>query len=99
MSIGRDEVVHVAQLAELAVSEEELPRLVEQMARIVAYVAQLGEVPAGEQAPAFVAGPTATPLREDIIRPDPLARSPAQMAPEFAQGLFVVPRLGAMEDG
>ena len=41
MSIGRDEVLHVAKLAELAVKEAELDRLVEQLNRIVDYVAQL----------------------------------------------------------
>ncbi len=99
MKIGREEVVQVARLAELAVAEDELPRLVEQMARIVDYVAQLSEVPAGEQAPPFVAGPDAVTLREDEVRPTLLSRSPAQMAPEFSQGFFAVPRLGAMEDG
>jgi aspartyl-tRNA(Asn)/glutamyl-tRNA(Gln) amidotransferase subunit C len=98
MKIGREEVIHVAKLAELAVAEHELPRLVEQMGRIVDYVAQLSEVPAGEQAPPFIAGPEQLALRDDRIDPTPLARGPAAIAPEFVQGLFVVPRLGAMED-
>jgi Asp-tRNA(Asn)/Glu-tRNA(Gln) amidotransferase C subunit len=45
MSIGLDEVLHVAKLAELAVRENELRRLVDQMNRIVDYVATLDEVP------------------------------------------------------
>ncbi len=98
MSVRREDVLHVARLAELAVEEADLPRLVEQLSRIVAYVAQLGEVPAGETAPPFIAGPEAAPLREDVVHPCALARSPAEMAPEFAQGFFVVPRLGAMEE-
>lgn len=97
MSIGRDEVVHVAKLAELAVSEAELPKLVDQLARIVDFVAELNAVPADEAAPPFQAGPAQTPLREDIVAPVPLARTPAQIAPEFIGGFFVVPRLGAME--
>jgi aspartyl-tRNA(Asn)/glutamyl-tRNA(Gln) amidotransferase subunit C len=98
MSIGRKEVLHVARLAELAVSEEELPRLTEQLGRIVDYVAQLNEVPAGEEAPPYIAGPASVALRPDVVAPVPLARPPAEFAPEFSQGLFVVPRLGAMED-
>jgi aspartyl-tRNA(Asn)/glutamyl-tRNA(Gln) amidotransferase subunit C len=98
MSIGKDEVIHVARLAELAVSEQELPRLVEQLSRIVDFVAELNEVPASESAPPFQAGPEASPLREDVVAPVPLARSPAQMAPAFVDGFFVVPRLGSMED-
>ena len=45
MSIGRDDVLHVARLAELAVREGELDRLVDQLNRIVDYVAQLDQVP------------------------------------------------------
>ncbi len=48
MSIGRKEVLHVARLAELAVADADVPTLVEQLDRIVDFVAQLNEVPAGE---------------------------------------------------
>jgi aspartyl/glutamyl-tRNA(Asn/Gln) amidotransferase C subunit len=98
MSIGTRDVLHVAALAELDVPAPELPALVEQLGRIVDYVAQLNAVPAGEQAAPFLAGPHATPLREDEIRPVPLARDPEAIAPEFRDGLFLVPRLGAMEE-
>ena len=99
MSIGRDEVLHVARLAELAVRDDEVERLVQQMNRIVDYVAQLDEVRADEQATPFLAGPAQVPLRPDTPGPVPLARPPAAMAPEFADGFFLVPRHGAMEDG
>jgi Asp-tRNA(Asn)/Glu-tRNA(Gln) amidotransferase C subunit len=72
--------------------------LAEQLGRIVEYVAQLNEVPAGEQAPPYLAGPEKVALRPDEVAPVPLARPPADFAPEFTQGFFVVPRLGAMED-
>jgi len=98
MSIGRKDVLHVARLAELAVADADVPTLVEQLGRIVDFVAQLTEVPAGEQAPPFVAGPSQLTLREDVIAPATLSRTPEQMAPEFRDGLFLVPRLGAMEE-
>ena len=98
MSIGRDEVLHVAKLAELAVREDELDRLVDQMNRIVAYVAQLNQVPADRMAEVFHPGPSAVSLREDREGAVPLARPPAALAPEFVDGFFLVPRHGAMED-
>jgi aspartyl-tRNA(Asn)/glutamyl-tRNA(Gln) amidotransferase subunit C len=98
MSIGRDEVLHVAKLAELAVRDEDLDRLVAQMNRIVDYVAQLDQVPADRPAEPFLPGPHAVALREDVPGPVPLARPPAELAPEFAEGFFLVPRHGAMED-
>jgi aspartyl-tRNA(Asn)/glutamyl-tRNA(Gln) amidotransferase subunit C len=98
MSIGRDEVIHVAKLAELAVKEEDLNRLVDQLTRIVDYVAQLDRVPAEGGTDLFVPGPAQVPLREDVPGSVPLARPPAEFAPEFADGFFLVPRHGAMED-
>lgn len=97
MSIGRDEVQHVANLAEIGVGDEELPALVEQFNRIVDFVAELERVEAGEEPP-FLPGPQALTLRADEVAPEPLVRGPAELAPEFLDGFFVVPRLGAMED-
>jgi aspartyl-tRNA(Asn)/glutamyl-tRNA(Gln) amidotransferase subunit C len=98
MSIGLDEVLHVAKLAELAVREDELRRLVEQMNRIVDYVATLDDVPGDRIAEPFLAGPQSVALREDIEGAVPLARPPAAMAPDLAGGFFLVPRHGAMEE-
>jgi aspartyl-tRNA(Asn)/glutamyl-tRNA(Gln) amidotransferase subunit C len=97
MSIGRDEVMHVAKLAELAVGETELDGLVAQMNRIVGFVAQLEQVPLEADTPPFVPGPAMVALREDEIRPVPLARPPEAIAPEFVESLFVVPRRGTAE--
>lgn len=97
MTIREEDVLHVARLAELEVAGEDLARLVEQTGRIVAFVEQLNEVPADEAAPPFLAGPTQVALRPDEVRPPRLTRTPAEMAPEFVQGFFVVPKLGAME--
>ena len=98
MTIGRDDVLHVAKLAELAVSEQDLTRLVEQLNRIVDYVAQLEQAPAEGSSALFLAGPAEVALREDVPGSVPLARPPAELAPEFADGFFLVPRHGAMED-
>ena len=57
MTIGRDEVLHAARLAEIAVAESELDELVAQMGRIVAYVEQLDEVSDDEGATRYLGGP------------------------------------------
>ena len=98
MSIGRDDVLHVARLAELAVRDEDLNRLVGQLNRIVDYVAQLDQVPADRRAAPFLPGPQSVELREDVPGSVPLARPPAELAPEFTDGFFLVPRHGAMEE-
>lgn len=98
MSIGRDEVLHVARLAELAVHDADLDRLVEQLNRIVDYVARLDRVPDDGAGDLFLPGPRQLALRQDVPGPVPLTRAPAELAPEFADGFFLVPRLGAMEE-
>jgi aspartyl-tRNA(Asn)/glutamyl-tRNA(Gln) amidotransferase subunit C len=96
MNIDRNEVLRVANLVELGVSDEEVERLVQDIGNIVDYVSQLAELPAGNEEPPFLPGPAQVELRDDVVAPIPLARSPAEMAPEFIDGFFVVPRLEAM---
>jgi aspartyl-tRNA(Asn)/glutamyl-tRNA(Gln) amidotransferase subunit C len=98
MSVTAKDVQHVARLAELAVADADLPALTAQMDRIVSFVAQLPELPDSEAAGSFLAGPAQTPLRPDEVRPGGLARPPESFAPEFVDGFFVVPKLGAMEE-
>ncbi len=98
MTIGRSEVLHAARLAEIAVSDAELDTLVAQLGRIVAYVEQLGEVTDDSDAAGHVGGPAEVRLREDEVRPAVLLHPVADMAPAFAQGLFLVPRRGVMEE-
>lgn len=97
MSIKREDILRVAQLAELEVPEQDLDGLAAQIGRIVDYVAQLDGVPAGESAEPFQAGPSAVELREDLPDSVPPVRGLEAMAPEFRDGFFLVPRLGAME--
>jgi len=97
MSVSRDEVLRIAQLAELDVDEEALPELAEQMSRIIDYVAQLSAVPANGGLKVFFPGPDAIRFRPDEVNPAPLASGPAEFAPAFKEGFFVVPKLGQFE--
>jgi len=97
MSVSRDEVRRIAQLAELDVEDEALPELAEQMSRIIDYVAQLSGVPANGGLRVFVPGPDAIRFRPDEVNPAPLASGPAEFAPAFKEGFFVVPKLGQFE--
>ena len=98
MTIARDQVLHAARLAEIAVDDAELDALVAQLARIVGYVEQLDEVPDDDVAGAYAGGPPDVRLREDVVRPARLTHPVAEMAPEFNYGFFLVPRRGTMEE-
>ncbi|HTI04834.1 MAG TPA: Asp-tRNA(Asn)/Glu-tRNA(Gln) amidotransferase subunit GatC [Gemmatimonadales bacterium] len=97
MSVSREDVLRIAQLAELDVAEEGLPELAEQMSRILDYVAQLSGVPASDNLKPYVPGPDAIRFRSDEVAPTPLAFGPAVFAPAFKEGFFVVPKLGQFE--
>jgi aspartyl-tRNA(Asn)/glutamyl-tRNA(Gln) amidotransferase subunit C len=97
MTIGRDDILRVAKLAELDVPAQDVEALAAQISRIVDYVARLADVPAGESAAPFQAGPSAVTMREDVPGSVPLVHDVASFAPEFRDGLFLVPRLGSME--
>jgi aspartyl-tRNA(Asn)/glutamyl-tRNA(Gln) amidotransferase subunit C len=97
MTIDRDQMLRVAQLAELDIPPQDVEALAAQIGRIVDYVAQLNDVPAGESAAPFLAGPQSVTLRDDVPGSVPLVHDIASFAPEFRDGLFLVPRLGSME--
>lgn len=99
MSVTRDDVLRIARLAELHVDDAALPALTEQMSRILEYVSQIAAVPGTETVQPFTPGPVAVRFRVDEIRPVPLALTPAQIAPAFRDGFFLVPRLGAFDAG
>ena len=98
MSVSREEVERIAGLAALALDPAELPGLTAQMDRIVGFVARLAEAGSREEPRRAPAVPVDSPLREDVVLPPDLARGPAEFAPEFVDGFFVVPRLGAMDE-
>jgi aspartyl-tRNA(Asn)/glutamyl-tRNA(Gln) amidotransferase subunit C len=99
MSVSREEVEKIARLAELQVEAAALPALVDQLSRILDYVAQIAAVAGTESAQPFVPGPAAIRFRTDEVRPAPLAFGPDRMAPAFRDGFFLVPRLGAFDAG
>ncbi len=98
MTISRDDLRRIARLAELDVTPEEVDRLAAQVDEIVGYVGQLADL-TDRADTGFLPGPDRAALRPDRVDPTPLDRSPADFAPEFQDGFFLVPRLPAMEDG
>lgn len=123
MPVTSADVLHVATLAKLRLSPDEVVRLTAELNDILGHVAELAEAedaetdegpagPAGMAGAATPAGAAAlpgalalaagaadwpAPLRADDSTPDPLARPPEAIAPEWEGGFFILPRLGAME--
>ena len=88
MAISRDEVLHVARLAQLALTEEELERLIAELGKILDAVGVVAELELGD------VPPTSHPLdlvnvwdedvpRESLPLEDVLANAPATENGQF----------------
>lgn len=93
MSIERKTVEHVAKLARLQLSPEELDRYQRQLGAILDYVDQLAKVDVAGLEPLVQAVDTFNVMRED----DPAASLPRaealKNAPEKTGDFFVVPKV------
>lgn len=92
-ALSRDEVAHLARLARIAVTDEELDRLAGELQVILAAVAQVGEVAAADVPPTSHAVPLVNVLRTDTVRPSLPREEVLAMAPEAEDGRFRVPRI------
>ena len=91
--ISRDEVAHLARLARLALTEDELDSYAGQLDAIIGHVSRIQAVD--------VAGvePTGNPLtdvnvfRPDVVEPCLTQEEALDQAPKSAEGRFAVPRI------
>ncbi len=102
MPITESDVEKIATLAHLEITDEERRALTPQMAAIVAYVEQLGELDTSRVEPAIGGltpeGERTDAAREDEVRPSlgqPLA---LEQAPDPAHGHFRVPKVIASSE-
>jgi aspartyl-tRNA(Asn)/glutamyl-tRNA(Gln) amidotransferase subunit C len=91
--ISRDEVSHLADLARIDLSAEELDHLAPQLAVILESIASISEVAADDVPPTSHALPLSNVFREDVARPGLTAEQALSGAPEVDQQRFSVPRI------
>ncbi|HEY3606260.1 MAG TPA: Asp-tRNA(Asn)/Glu-tRNA(Gln) amidotransferase subunit GatC [Pseudonocardiaceae bacterium] len=92
-NISRDEVAHLARLARLAVTEDELTLFAGQLDVILQSVATVGEVAADDIPPTSHAVPLVNVFRQDVVRPGLTQQQALAAAPAAADGRFRVPRI------
>lgn len=92
-NISRDEVAHLANLARLAVTEDELDTFAGQLDQILDSVAKVGEVATAEIPPTSHAVPLTNVFREDVVRPGLGQQQALAGAPAAEEGRFRVPRI------
>ena len=92
-NISRDEVAHLARLARLAVTEDELTMFAGQLDVILQSVATVGEVAADDIPPTSHAVPLVNVFRPDVVRPGLTQRQALAAAPAAEDGRFRVPQI------
>jgi aspartyl-tRNA(Asn)/glutamyl-tRNA(Gln) amidotransferase subunit C len=89
--IDRDEVLHVARLARLALSEEELGLMAGELSAVLDHIARIGELDLGGVPPSAHVGDATGALRPD----EPCASLPRDVAlaqaPAVSGDGFLVP--------
>lgn len=98
MSVPQSEVERIAGLACLSLDPALLTTLTHQVSAILDYVAQLEVLSDEDHLEPFRPGPVCATLRSDEVRPAPSGLIPPQMAPEFADGHYLVPRVSGLGD-
>ncbi|WP_310570329.1 Asp-tRNA(Asn)/Glu-tRNA(Gln) amidotransferase subunit GatC [Gemmatimonas sp.] len=96
MSVSNEDVLHVAQLARLAIDDARLPGLVAELNGILQHMDALQQATIPQElAERDVAG---MPLRDDGAPPVALQRTREAFAPATREGFFLVPRLATHGD-
>lgn len=92
MAIDKDTVRHVALLARLELSEDELERYARELSAVLDFVTQLRDLGLAAEAPLAYVNDVFPPARADRARPSPIQRAEAlSQAPASDGTYFLVP--------
>jgi aspartyl-tRNA(Asn)/glutamyl-tRNA(Gln) amidotransferase subunit C len=89
--IDREEVLSVARLARLALSEEELESMARELSQVLGHVAKIGELDLAEVPPTSHVIEVTGALRADEPRPCLAREVVLAQAPAVSEGGFLVP--------
>lgn len=95
MTLSRDDVAHVAMLARLGLSDEEVDRFGAQLDAILQAISRLNEVDTSAVAETAQVGGLVNVWREDEPRPSIGAERALANAPDSDEGQF---RVGAIQE-
>jgi aspartyl-tRNA(Asn)/glutamyl-tRNA(Gln) amidotransferase subunit C len=89
--IDRDEVLHVARLARLALSDDEIEPMARELSAVLDHVAKIGELSLDDVAPTSHVVDVTGALRSDRPRPSLSREVALEQAPEVGDEGFLVP--------
>ncbi|HVE93302.1 MAG TPA: Asp-tRNA(Asn)/Glu-tRNA(Gln) amidotransferase subunit GatC [Acidimicrobiales bacterium] len=91
--LTREEVAHVARLARLELSEDELDTFTGQLADVLDHAADVEALEIDDVPPTAHPLPLVNVLREDVVMPSLDRVEVLAAAPHVEDGRFVVPRI------
>ena len=92
MALSQNDVLHIAELADLALTPEEIERLTRDLAAVLQHVAQLEELDTSGVELTLHIGSAQMPLRPDQLRPGLSQEAALAGAPRIGPGAFAVPK-------
>lgn len=92
--IDRDQVLHVARLARLRLTDAEVDAMVEELPQILGHIEKMEELDLDGVAPTSHVVDVVNVLREDVPRPGLTAEEALAPAPQPEPGGFGVPSPG-----
>ena len=93
MSVNADQVRHVARLARLALTDDEIGRMVPEFNNLLEWVKQLEEVDTNGVEPLTAVIENQLRLREDIVNDGNCRDDILRNAPDAQHGFFAVPKV------
>jgi len=93
MALDKATVAHIATLARIRLSEEELEPLADELSHILTWVDQLNEVDTSGVAPMASAAAASLPMRIDAVTDSGCREAILGNAPRASRGFFTVPKV------
>ncbi|MDI6794447.1 MAG: Asp-tRNA(Asn)/Glu-tRNA(Gln) amidotransferase subunit GatC [bacterium] len=93
MNISRNKVEHLAALARLELSDEEIEKFSHQLTDILNYAEKINQLDTGAVEPTAHAVPLKNVLREDEVKPSLLRETVLANAPDAGEEYFKVPKV------
>ncbi len=91
--ISKDDVKHVAKLAELEFTQEEASKMTEQLDKILAHVANISKADTSAVLPTAHTLEINNVFREDIVKKQLSSKEALSNAPEEYKNGFLVPKI------
>jgi aspartyl-tRNA(Asn)/glutamyl-tRNA(Gln) amidotransferase subunit C len=91
MAISREQVEHVAHLARLGLSDDEIDQFQQQLSQILGHMQALDAVDTSAIPPTAQVIPVSSVMRDDVVRPSLRVEDVLRNAPRREGDFFVVP--------